>query len=115
MIRGRFAAHVDDPKGFTMATEPDNHEGQSDAEPANEVEATIMDIWKVVFDVDTVGRHDNFFDLGGHSLNATEVAWRMGEAFGLETPVRTILDKATVAELAQWVISGLLRASAGAK
>jgi acyl carrier protein len=82
------------------------------SEAANEVEAKIIEVWKSVFDVEDVGRHDNFFDLGGHSLNATQVAWRLKETFNVEVPVRTIFDAPTVAELAESVLRLLVKANA---
>jgi aryl carrier-like protein len=36
--------------------------------PSNEVERTVVGVWKEVLQTETVGLHDNFFDLGGHSL-----------------------------------------------
>ena len=36
--------------------------------PQNELEEQLVQIWKRVLDVDTVGIHDDFFDLGGDSL-----------------------------------------------
>jgi hypothetical protein len=38
------------------------------APPQTDVERTIAEIWKEVLDLQAVGRQDNFFDLGGHSL-----------------------------------------------
>ena len=71
--------------------------------PANEIEEAIAGIWKEVLDCDVVGRNDNFFDLGGHSLNATQVAARLRDVLKIEVPVRTIFDAPTVAELAKRV------------
>ena len=36
--------------------------------PRNEVEHKLARIWAEVLSLDQVGIHDNFFDLGGHSL-----------------------------------------------
>ncbi|WP_157375981.1 AMP-binding enzyme, partial [Burkholderia ubonensis] len=36
--------------------------------PVGEVEHALADIWAQLLNVERVGRHDNFFDLGGHSL-----------------------------------------------
>ena len=38
-----------------------------------DIERTIAEIWKAVLGVESVGRQDNFFDLGGHSLLLTKV------------------------------------------
>jgi amino acid adenylation domain-containing protein len=36
--------------------------------PTNEIEQAIAAIWTEVLGIETIGIHDNFFDLGGHSL-----------------------------------------------
>ncbi|MEM9566771.1 MAG: amino acid adenylation domain-containing protein [Cyanobacteria bacterium P01_E01_bin.34] len=41
--------------------------------PTTELERTIAEIWQQVLGVDRVGLHDNFFDLGGHSLLLVQV------------------------------------------
>ncbi|MDQ1024653.1 amino acid adenylation domain-containing protein [Streptomyces umbrinus] len=41
--------------------------------PRNEIETAIADIWSDVLGIDRIGIHDNFFDLGGHSLRAVAV------------------------------------------
>ena len=74
----------------------------------NEIETAIADIWRSVLRIRDVGRHDNFFDLGGHSLNATQVASRVRDAFVVDIAVRTIFDSPTVAELAEHVVAKLL-------
>ena len=39
--------------------------------PGNAREKAIADIWAEILGVKRIGVHDNFFDLGGHSLKAT--------------------------------------------
>jgi amino acid adenylation domain-containing protein len=67
------------------------------------VEEQLAEIWAEALEVARVGRHDNFFDLGGHSLLATLVATRMGNAFGIQVPVRALFESPTIAELAELI------------
>jgi hypothetical protein len=48
-----------------------------------------------------VGIHDNFFDLGGHSLLTTQLASRLRDAFQLEVPLQAFFEEPTVAGLAE--------------
>ncbi|WP_225732757.1 condensation domain-containing protein, partial [Nocardia sp. JCM 34519] len=48
-----------------------------------------------------VGADDDFFELGGNSLIATQVAARLGAAVGARVPARLIFETPTVAGLAE--------------
>ena len=50
--------------------------------PQNEVERTIADIWQKILQVEKVGIHDNFFDLGGHSLLLVQVHDQLRQSYG---------------------------------
>jgi acyl carrier protein len=71
--------------------------------PTNETEDRIAKIWAAVLETGRVGIRQRFFDLGGHSLLATRVIFRLGEAFGIDLPLRAIFEFPTVAELAREV------------
>jgi acyl carrier protein len=75
------------------------------AEPRNDVEYIIADIWKSLLGVRQVGIHDSFFELGGHSLIAIQVIARIREAFQVDTPLRSFFEAATVADLAGVLIA----------
>jgi len=68
--------------------------------PRGGMQRTIATIWAEVLKVDRVGAHDNFFDLGGHSLLLTRVHARVREALGVEIPVVEMFRFPTVASLA---------------
>jgi amino acid adenylation domain-containing protein len=67
--------------------------------PRTPAEALVADIFAQVLGT-RPGVHDNFFDLGGHSLRATQVVSRVREAFGAEVPLRALFEAPTVAEMA---------------
>ena len=56
-----------------------DHEQASDTFvlPRNSLEESIAEVWREVLDLERIGVHDNFFDLGGHSLKATQVVSRL--------------------------------------
>jgi amino acid adenylation domain-containing protein len=68
--------------------------------PRNATEAALAEIWAEVLGVPRIGIHDNFFDLGGHSLCAIQIISRVRERFQFDLPVNVIFARATIAELA---------------
>jgi amino acid adenylation domain-containing protein len=73
--------------------------------PRNPVEAVLAAIWSKVLKVDKVGVHDNFFDLGGHSLLMTQVTSRVRRTFRVEVPLRAYFESPTVERLAEVVVA----------
>jgi acyl carrier protein len=83
---------------------PDRSRPQLDetfSAPRTPVEELLANIWAEVLKLDKVGIHDNFFDLGGHSLRATQVVSRVRAAFQVELPLRTLFEKQRIDELAK--------------
>ncbi|WP_051967516.1 non-ribosomal peptide synthetase [Kitasatospora mediocidica] len=68
--------------------------------PRSELESTLAGIWRAVLGLDEVGVHDNFFDLGGHSLALATVHGRLTEALGRRLPMVTLYQHPTIAALA---------------
>jgi amino acid adenylation domain-containing protein len=52
--------------------------------PGSELEKSIASVWKELLRVESVGVHDNFFDLGGHSLLVIQAHSRLRRALGRE-------------------------------
>jgi amino acid adenylation domain-containing protein len=78
--------------------EPESQEGF--ASPRDAVEEILVGIWSQVLERERIGVHDNFFEIGGHSLSATQVMSRIRSAFHVEIPVRQIFESPTIGELA---------------
>ncbi len=78
--------------------------------PRNEVEVTLVEILATVMGLDAqrIGVQHNFFDLGGHSMQAIQIVWQLREQFGVELPLRSIFEQTTVAQLANLVIDAQL-------
>jgi thioesterase domain-containing protein len=60
----------------------------------------LLEVWKHVLGVERVGIHDNFFDVGGHSLLAAHVAAHIHRITGRRIPVSAIFRAPTIEELA---------------
>jgi amino acid adenylation domain-containing protein len=72
-----------------------------DIDARTPLEEMLIGIFEEVLKLDRVGRHDNFFEIGGHSLVATQVISRVRAAFGVEIGVRSIFRDATITGLAR--------------
>ena len=70
--------------------------------PHNEVEATIAAIWQQLLRIDKVGIHDNFFDLGGHSLLIVKASYELSEALDQRVSVVELFQYPTIASLAEY-------------
>ena len=71
--------------------------------PETETENIIANAWGEVLGADQVGRHDNFFALGGDSLSASRVKARLDKEMGITLPLLAIFQNATVAELSEHI------------
>jgi len=69
------------------------------AAPRTAAEQSLAQIWAEVLYLDQVGIHDNFFDLGGHSLSASRVISRAIKTFQIDLPLSAVFDSPTVAEM----------------
>jgi NAD(P)-dependent dehydrogenase (short-subunit alcohol dehydrogenase family)/acyl carrier protein len=52
--------------------------------PRTDMERAVADTWREVLGVEKVGAHDNFFDIGGHSLLAVRVITRLDKRLGVK-------------------------------
>ncbi len=68
--------------------------------PRDAIERQLTSIWRHVLQTETVGVRDNFFDLGGHSLKAMQIASRIHRDLGVKLSLRALFTNPTVEQLA---------------
>ncbi|MCB8909519.1 non-ribosomal peptide synthase/polyketide synthase [Rhodococcus rhodochrous] len=68
--------------------------------PTTPIEETVANVFAEVLGVQGVGLDDDFFELGGNSLLATQVVSRLGVALDAQVPVRALFESSSVASLA---------------
>jgi amino acid adenylation domain-containing protein len=74
--------------------------GSSYVQPRNGMEVQLTALWQQVLEVQEIGVHDNFFDLGGNSLKAAQLFFHLETVFGKQLPLATLFQAPTIAELA---------------
>jgi amino acid adenylation domain-containing protein len=71
--------------------------------PQGETEELIAALWRELLQVETVGVHDNFFDLGGDSFGVYEVYSKLCELQGGELSILDLFKYPTVKALADYI------------
>ena len=74
-------------------------------EPIGEIEGRLVEVWEDLLGVSPIGVHDNFFEMGGHSLMATRVIARVQGFFGVRLPLRELFNAPTIRQLGDLIIS----------
>jgi acyl carrier protein len=72
--------------------------------PRSPIEKALSEIWTEILGLDSVGIHDHFFDLGGNSLQATQIISRVNRAYGVTVPFRDFFEKPTIENLSLLVL-----------
>jgi thioesterase domain-containing protein/acyl carrier protein len=69
--------------------------------PRNLLELRLTQIWDELLEVRPIGVRDDFFALGGHSLLAVRMVARIQEELGIDLPLATFFQAATIEKLAE--------------
>ncbi len=71
--------------------------------PTGAVESALAEIWAQVLGLERVGVHDNFFDLGGHSLLLMQLHGKLNEKFQTDISLVELFEYSTVNAQAKWL------------
>jgi amino acid adenylation domain-containing protein len=77
-------------------------------EPQTPTEKEIAEIWTALLGLEKVGTNQNFFDLGGHSLMATQLISRVRSCFGIELALCDFFAAPTIENLAELIEEEIL-------
>ncbi len=86
--------------------------GENYTAPRNEIERKLVKLWSKVLARDTmhssqlqksIGIDDNFFQLGGHSLNATILVSKIHKVFDVKVPLMEIFKTPRIREFAAYI------------
>ncbi|WP_083870788.1 non-ribosomal peptide synthetase [Nocardia aobensis] len=75
-------------------------------EPGTDTERLVAQVMADLIGAESVGADDNFFEIGGNSLLATQLVARLSDATGVRVQVRSVFGAPTVAELAALLDGG---------
>ncbi|WP_456238686.1 amino acid adenylation domain-containing protein [Paenibacillus silvestris] len=71
--------------------------------PRDELERELVSIWQEVLGVKQVGIRDHFFEIGGHSLKASQLVSSIHKKLGYPLPLPVIFSKPTIEEQASFL------------
>jgi acyl carrier protein len=67
------------------------------------VKERMTEIWKKILGHEEFDVTDNFFDVGGHSLVATELAIAIENEFSVRIPAGAVFDHPSITELCSFI------------
>jgi acyl transferase domain-containing protein len=74
--------------------------GRAIVAPVSDTERKVAEIWSQLLGLSRIGRTDSFFELGGNSLLAIQLASQLRKGFAIELPIGGIFEAADLAALA---------------
>ncbi len=72
--------------------------------PRTPIEEVLAAMWAELLGVERVGIHDNFFDLGGHSLMAMRLIAAIRETLGIDLPLKLFFEAPTVEHMGRCLL-----------
>ena len=105
---GEFPLNLNGKIDVEALPEPDARQESAYVAPRNKLERDLAAIWAAVLDrpAEGMGIDDNFFEIGGHSLNATILLSRIHKELSAGIPLTEIFGRPTIRELAAFMAGG---------
>ena len=69
--------------------------------PANEIETSLATLWQDHLQINMIGRNDDFFALGGHSLKAISLIERINKKHNSSLSIQHLYQSPTIAKISQ--------------
>ncbi len=82
----------------------DGRDDEQMVAPSTPLEAYLADVWKGVLQFERVGVNQNFFDLGGSSLQAAMLTAQLSSSLGVHVPTALLFDLADISQIAQRLV-----------
>ncbi|HST50124.1 amino acid adenylation domain-containing protein [Jatrophihabitans sp.] len=96
----RFPLNANGKVDRAALPEPEREARQPASPARGETEVRLAEVWRRLLEVETIGRTDNFFALGGNSLSAARLMFRIREEFGVELPMGAFYAAPALADCA---------------
>lgn len=68
--------------------------------PRFQIETDLVNLWQELLQVDQIGIHDDFFELGGNSLLLNRLVIQVNQSYQIKMPLKVAFNNTTIAELA---------------
>lgn len=77
--------------------------------PQNVLQEVLLGVWAGVLGMQQIGVEDDFFELGGDSVLATQIVSRLREMFRMDLPLIVLFEAPTIEKLAQYMVANEAR------
>lgn len=103
---GQFRDRLEPPDWSCVVSTASSSHVDRVVKPRNDTEVQLTTLWEQVLGKGPIGIRDNFFVLGGKSLNAMRLLARIEDEFGRRYPPTLLLENPTIEELAVVIAKG---------
>jgi len=92
-----------DKSALQILPHDNTHNSRGYVAPRNDMEGTLCDIWVQILNRNVIGTSDNFFEIGGHSLKATQLISKIYQFFKVKIGLKDVFDYPTIGLLSKIV------------